>query len=195
MGAESIYFTIKGEAKRQEIQDAFERQQEENRLYNGSRDGYSGDFQTVDKVDFRLHETFESEREAIEYCLKHAEKWSSVVAVRFKVRKLYDKRDILKRAIESFRELQASKNSLEREALSKLTVKKGLVKCSKCTSHLKANLLRSENCPVCGGSLRLASYEKRLQKLAERMNKANDKIKKMSKIVRIDTLVAGWGAC
>lgn len=199
MGADSIGFTLQGEASRGDIQSRFDRQRLQDREDNGSRDGYSGDFQTVDSIDYRLHETFESQQEAMEYCLRHAQKWSTVVAVRFKVKQLHDKRGTLKRATDAYSDLRRKLDALRCESLDKLKARKGLVKCSRCGSRIKASMLHAEACPVCRESLRLAPYAKRIAKLEARIQAATDKINtlkaKLSKVVRTDTLVAGWGAC
>ena len=83
MSACLISFQIGRKASRSEIEAAFRRQQENDRLENGHQDGYSGDFQTVSKVDFHLSQVFTSRNEAFEYCMKNASKWDSVVAVYF----------------------------------------------------------------------------------------------------------------
>lgn len=82
MGATNIDLVIKGKADRATIKAAFEEQQKRDRNDNG--DGsYTGDFQTVDRVDFDLRE-FASYNEASDYCLEKAEKWVSVVAVYYR---------------------------------------------------------------------------------------------------------------
>jgi hypothetical protein len=86
MGSDSIFFKVKGKASKDEINKAFKARQESDADENGHRQGYSGDFQTVHKIDFRLYQTdtFESLNEAQEYCLKHAEKFLTVIAVYYK---------------------------------------------------------------------------------------------------------------
>jgi hypothetical protein len=84
MGACNIEFSLKGKASRSEIQSAFDQRVQEDAAENGHQHGYSGDFQTVDKVDFKhLGTVFPDINAAEEYALDHAEKWSTVVAVYF----------------------------------------------------------------------------------------------------------------
>jgi hypothetical protein len=81
MGACSISMTVKGDATEEEVMKAFANQQQEDRYDNGHREGYSGDFQTVDRVKFTKN-VFTDGEEAFEYCLSNAQKWSYVVAVK-----------------------------------------------------------------------------------------------------------------
>lgn len=87
MGACSIGFSEKGEARKDEVIQAFRNRQEADRddyaceHDEDDGDGYTGDFQTVNRVDFR-GKVFADHDEANEYCLDHAEKWSTVVAVK-----------------------------------------------------------------------------------------------------------------
>lgn len=81
MGACDISFTIKGKVDKIKIQDEFELQRSKDESENGHQDGYSGDFQTVSKIDFHLSKEFKTRNEAFEYCLNNAKKWETVVAV------------------------------------------------------------------------------------------------------------------
>lgn len=83
MGACNIEFTAPGNYSRNQVVEKFREQQSCDAMYNGHQEGYSGDFQTVDEVKFHDVE-FTSYREAHDYCLKHAQKWEFVVAVRLK---------------------------------------------------------------------------------------------------------------
>jgi len=84
MGACNIEIYLTGKQSGKEIDEAFNRQQEDDAAYNGHRDGYSGDFQTVREVQYHLTKVFESHDLAHDYCLNNAEKWHSVVAVYYK---------------------------------------------------------------------------------------------------------------
>lgn len=85
MGASNIEFKIKGKATKTQIDQRFKEQVESDRDENGHRHGYSGDFQTVDRVDYKyLAEPFENYDEATDHCLETAKKWTTVVAVYFK---------------------------------------------------------------------------------------------------------------
>lgn len=86
MGACSISMTVKGDATREEVMQAFRKQQEIDRdnwySEDGEEsDGYTGDFQTVSTVKFADKE-FENEDEAMDYCLDNAQKWTNVIAVK-----------------------------------------------------------------------------------------------------------------
>lgn len=84
MGSSNIGFTIAGKASVEKIKKAFARRVKEDRAYNGHRDGYSGDFQTVSGVNFNhLGQVFKSYNEAQDYALDRSEKWGPAVAVYF----------------------------------------------------------------------------------------------------------------
>lgn len=80
MGACNIEFTIKGKAAEHEIDEAFTRRRKLDAEYNGHQEGYSGDFQTVDYIEFD-GTIFDNYGEAQEYCLAKAKKWEYAVAV------------------------------------------------------------------------------------------------------------------
>lgn len=82
MGAHNIEFDVP-DCEEREIKTIFKKKQDENKEYNGSQGGYSGDFQTVDSVE--IHDKiFDSYKDAHDYCLDHAQKWDFVVAVKYK---------------------------------------------------------------------------------------------------------------
>lgn len=84
MGACSIDFELEGKKTFREVREALKGRQAEDAAENGHRDGYSGDFQTVHTVEDHSHKgTFKTFNEAFDYCLEHAEKWESVIAVKY----------------------------------------------------------------------------------------------------------------
>ena len=83
MGASNIAFVIKSKLTESEVESAFQNQVLNDRVENGHRSGYSGDFQTVDRVVCRFHEVFSDRDQAENYCLDNAEKWSYVIAVHY----------------------------------------------------------------------------------------------------------------
>jgi hypothetical protein len=86
-GAHDISFELKGEATRTEIEKAFKEQQAQDAMYDEDEDGYSGDFRTVNRVDFKhLGKVFETMDEAYEFGLDKAEKWETVVALYYKAK-------------------------------------------------------------------------------------------------------------
>lgn len=83
MGACEISFIRDGTLSQNQIEEAFRARQQDDRAQNGHQDGYSGDFQTVNRIEFRT-DVFETRAEAMDYCLSEAQKWDSVIAVMFK---------------------------------------------------------------------------------------------------------------
>ena len=85
MGAHNIEFRIQSKASWSEITNAFRGRRLADRECNGHQEGYSGDFQTVQSVDMNhLGDIFDSYDEAVNFCLKHAEKWETMVAVYYR---------------------------------------------------------------------------------------------------------------
>jgi hypothetical protein len=83
MGACNIDFAVQGKSTSSDIKAAFRQHQDDDRSYNGSRDGYSGDFQTVNDVKI-TNKMFDDFQTAYDYCLDTAKKWDYVVAVKYK---------------------------------------------------------------------------------------------------------------
>jgi len=82
MGACSIDFFIKGHASIKDIEKKFIEIKLENKHDNGHCEGYSGDFQTVGKVNFSyLFDGSGNLEKDFEFCLDKAEKWENVVAI------------------------------------------------------------------------------------------------------------------
>lgn len=199
MGTENISFEINKKATRSEIEAAFKRQQNEDRSYNGTRDGYSGDFQTVSGVKDHTHMIFNSQSEAEDYCLEQAKKWEFVVAVYYrdakyvpskKVQKLQDKiKDLTQRLA----------------ANATLTFKMPAFKtCEGCDSKVNTSKMRGHKCPVCHeGDFRPLSHQrsevsfkaKIAEATAEREALVKAEREKASAKGEIKTLIAGWGAC
>lgn len=201
MGADSISIELEKKATREQIESAFKRQRAHDADYNGHREGYSGDFQTVHSVDYsHLSKVFPSQDEAFEYCLKHAEKFCTVVAVYYvegtplKSAKL----DKLNAKIEfSVELLQTIKcMSFDRD--------KAFKTCGGCKSRLAVARFKGSNCPVCGFDLRSAKLINNIRTLNEKIEQLRkdrqaliDQLNAKRKIKDKDvkTLVAGWGAC
>lgn len=201
MGACDISFRIGRKASRSEIEAAFRRRQDQDRLENGHQDGYSGDFQTVSKVDFHLSQVFTSQNEAYEYCMKHASKWDTVVAVYFLDLKVKTAR--IDKAAESLKTLRQDLRNLESTDLDR---SKAFQSCQCCKSRVALTFVKRPVCPVCQSDLRPAAFRRRLEALKAKVTKAEsrladliktdrDRLASKAKESQFCTLVAGWGAC
>lgn len=201
MGACNIELTQKGKLSRSEIEAAFRRQQEQDRLENGHQDGYSGDFQTVSKVDCHLSQVFTSHSEAADYCLKHASKWDTVVAVYFL--DLQVKTGRIDKAAESLKTLRQDLRNLESTVLDR---SKPFRTCPDCKSRLAVQRFNGPACPVCQSDLRPAAFQRRLEALKAKVKAAESRLSDLIKTERdrlaskakpsqFRTLIAGWGAC
>jgi hypothetical protein len=200
MGACDISFTIGKKATKNEILDNFKKVQERDREYNGHQEGYSGDFQTVDGVECHLDKLFTSHREAMDYCLSVAEKWSSVIAV------YYVQLDLEKSKTQINLEKRINELQKQLSNLNIFTTKNKYAKCSQCGSKLAIAHMRYKQCPLCGNSLKTATELKKSSRIADTIDKLKARIDVLSKEARekamkkngeknIKTLVAGWGAC
>lgn len=199
MGACNIEFTLKGKKSRNEIYDAFKKQQDQDRLENGRRDGYSGDFQTVSKIDYRLDNVFTSYSEAHDFCLKHASKWETVVAVYFCNVKIESKS--IAKLSESLKPLRTQLADLERTPLART---KAFQTCGACKSKVSTSHFHGVTCPVCRADLRPKVLQNKIASLKSKIAKVETKLadkikterqKQIEKSSQIETMVAGWGAC
>ena len=206
MGAHNIEFVLEKKASWRTIENAFNEQRKADAEYNGSQDGYSGDFQTVNTVLNHTFQVFNSYKEAHEYCLNHAEKWTSVVAVYY--RSIPQR--LMKRT-KSMDKLSVKISSLKDKLmeLEKRQVKLAkFVTCEGChskvaTKHLR---LRSTMCPVCGeGDFRPLWLQRKIVKLNKDITTLGSKwaslldkqrARALAKLTDKDicTLIAGWGA-
>lgn len=203
MGACDISFSLDGKKTFSQVEQAFKDQQRQDASENGHRDGYSGDFQTVHKVEDHSYKTdiFSDRQEAMEYCLKNADKWTSVVAVKYKkVGEIKDAK--LTKLQKRFSDAQkARREAGEKVAKAILEAKSTLVGCKDCGSKIARKRLKSVKCPVCNTRLVAPSAEKRLAKLDAKVEaigklidaRHDELIKKAKGEVR--WLIAGWGAC
>jgi len=200
MGACDISFTIGKKATKTEILDNFKKVQARDHEYNGHQEGYSGDFQTVDGVECHLDKLFTSHREAMDYCLSVAEKWSSVIAV------YYVQLDLTKSKTQVNLEKRIDKLQKQLNNLAIFTTKNKYTKCSQCGSKFSIAHMRYKQCPLCGNSLKTATELKRSSRIAETIDKLKARVDILSKEARekamkkngeknVKTLVAGWGAC
>jgi hypothetical protein len=86
-GATNIGFFLPKKATKTEIEAEFKKRRKADAEMNGDSDSYSGDLQTVKRVEYRYlsdSNVFENRSKAEDFCLDKAEKWEFVVAVYFK---------------------------------------------------------------------------------------------------------------
>lgn len=200
MGACDIAFTIGGKASRIEIQQAFEKQREKDTIRNGHQDGYSGDFQTVDRVEYHLDNVFTSYREAMDYCLEKSEKFVHVVAV------YYIQVDIEASKTQRNLEKKIVKLKEEQRTLHRFQDNTGFVKCKHCGSRLNKKHVLYKTCRLCDQSLLTRRELYKAERIAAQIKNAEYLIEKIKAEARkkaiekngeknLKTLVAGWGAC
>lgn len=200
MGACDISFTIGGKASRIEVETAFKKRRENDSIRNGHQDGYSGDFQTVDRVEYHFDRLFTSHTEALEYCLEKAEKFVNVVAV------YYIQVSVEKTKLQVKLEEKIVKLKEEQRLLHRFQENTGFVKCSHCGSRLNKKHVLYKTCRLCDQSLltrrelykaeRIAAKIKNAECLIEKIQaEQKEKALKKNGEKNVKTLVAGWGAC
>jgi len=204
MGAHNIEFEMAGAPSFHAIKEKFNDLRKENRDYNGHQEGYSGDFQTVHDVKDHTNLMFDDYNAAHEYCMKTAQKWDFVVAVRYK---FLDKTAFKYSA--KVEKLSAKLTALNTQMLTLVRAPVKLPKfatCEGCHSKVATQNLRqgSTKCPVCGeGDFRPLGLQRKIAKLnakiklAEKARDAqvkSEREKGLKKHGKVGTLVAGWGA-
>lgn len=172
MGAEYIEMKLDGKLSRMEVESEVRSRAIEDRAENDSRSGYSGDWQTVNRIEFRGQQP--GYREAAEYIQKNAEKWSYGIAVQYEAvegEAVQTDRDKAKREkLNAAVEAATAARRAAGEAVSQKIVadKRPNVNCSGCTSRFPRKFLRSRStvkCVVCGVRLVSATDEAKLAKL------------------------------
>ncbi len=202
MGACNIEFEMLGAPGILAIQKAFKEQQLTDNRENGSG-SYSGDFQTVDRVNDHTDKTFNSYDEAHDYCMKNAQKWDFVVAVRYHFIKsgVFVKSAKLLKLEEKLKDLNSKQNESHKTTFKMPAFKT----CEGCESKINTKHMRGVKCPVCGeGDFRPLSVQRSELALKSKIADAGADVKAQLKIEHektmkkngsVGTLIAGWGAC
>lgn len=96
MGATNISMYLPGTLTKEQVKAAFQKRKDEDRVEYGT-DSYNGSFSTIDSV--RIEDrVFDTVREAEDYCLNNAEKWSYAVAVKTRSKTTTRKRMLFTKA-------------------------------------------------------------------------------------------------
>jgi len=219
MGAWSINFEVDGNKSFYEVLNVFKKKQGHDSSYNGHRDGYSGDFQTLDTVEDHSHKgVFNCQNKAHDYALNKSEKWSFAVAVKYKVigetKKTTTLKTIDKKLTAS--NVQLKKLNAKVDAWTKklwvkrfpVMDKKKTFKCSNCKSTINLKFVEPTmfwskfeervycyKCPVCERGLILPAQLKRANQIKKEIEKVKDKIdqlveKRASTVENLNTKAA-----
>lgn len=177
MGACNIDLDLDGKLTEREVRDAIARQRSNDEDENGDR-GYTGDWQTIDRITFS-GKTFSTYNEAYEHCSEKCPKWEGL-AVRYKA---CDKATLNTKAMEklvakkgvAWKKLQDAEKDAEIKAKSG---KSEFVKCKECGSRIARKHLRARECPICrqqellplaaGAIARIAKLKEKYQELKEK---------------------------
>lgn len=197
MGANNICLELNGKRTVKEVEEAFREQKKLDAEVNGHQDGYSGDFQTISRVECHFEKVFANINVASEYCLEKSEKWDKAIAVHYvkyfkyskKVASINKKIDALNRKI-----IHTEQKNIEKMK------KKSHITCKKCKSRLNTAYI-GISCKVCGEILinlnRVDALNKKIDELraknAQQKKLEEKNVKPTSK--NVDTLIGGWGAC
>jgi excinuclease UvrABC ATPase subunit len=168
MGACSIEFTLSGKKTRQQIERAFKKRKREDKDYNGHREGYSGDFQTVHEVKHH-DKIFNSYNDAWDYCLDNAQKWDYVISTYYL--DLDVSKDVKWKTLAqnvSRLELKEDVKDLKQKLFSQMKNAKSVkVTCKGCTSSINRSYLKNEKCPICSHSLLSVTDQNKIAKALE----------------------------
>jgi len=215
MGTSNIEFDIP-DGPRSKVESAFKAQQRQDASNNGSREGYSGDFQTVSSVDFHSKE-FTDYNEAHDYCLDNAEKWSTVVAVKYKCFNHLKKSgkalkfisgELVSNKLLTLKERLVNEKLADSNLRDKITkgikeAKSKTIGCKNCNSQVNRKYVKQVLCcPVCSNTLMSPTAVKQLKNKGDKLADINKQIKeetnklktKNSKLAKTRWLIAGWGA-
>lgn len=213
MGAQDISFELNGDKTFAEVRLEFKRRQDQDRSENGHCGGYSGDFQTVSRVEDHGDKVFNKLSEAKDYCIDKARKWESVIAVKYKVidKVPTDKKlDKLKtKAKDLCDKWQADRKAMELDASKRMVG--SFVTCLDCKARMPVSFTTAggvqdyldKNCPVCRNSLaRRGARAKVIRSYNAYQAKCNEikaheqelRQKAANKSSNTAWLVCGWGA-
>jgi len=207
MGAHDISFTVDGSQPFSAVRDAFKTRRESDAQENG-HGRYSGDFQTVNRVDNHGDKVFDTESLAQDYCLKNAQKWENVIAVRVKkidAPKPTKAIEKLRATVKTLRDTLRNAHGSALEGYKAARLSCQYMTCRNCKSRLAARYLSSitDSCAVCGESLAARSLLRRVESLQAKLNKANERLATLEKSALSAALaksdktywyVCGWGA-
>lgn len=196
MGAHNIEMVLDGKLSRSQVENKIEKQRREDRDYNGHQEGYSGDWQTIPRVEFR-DKIFSNYEQAADYCLDNAEKWSHAIAVKFKEKpkysaKLIKMKEAHSKTIHAYRELETKLKTDIKNAKSKT------IGCQSCESKVNRSYVNNGSCPVCGESLLSNTATDHLKNAQDKIKKQKElidqRIKEENEKGDVKWLIAGWAA-
>ena len=210
MSACDISFTLDGSKPFSDVLAKFRDKRGHDSQGNGHADGYSGDFQTVNEVLNHSDKIFDSLSAAQDYCLKHAQKWENVIAVKYRI----VEKEIKPNKTQEKLTAKAKTLSEEIRGLSYIAhnnyvamlERKRVINCGECKSRLNAKFLRknSMECPLCKVSLASKGEQRKIDTLSKQFEKAREKSKAITDKIyakmlaeskQTKWLVCGWGAC
>ena len=194
MGSCNVSTYVSGDKSRQDIRQHIQNLRSENRDYNGHQEGYSGDWQTIDQINFS-DKIFNTEEEAHEYALDNTKKWEGM-AVRYKQIKEVKPSAQLKKVQKAILALETKRLKLKENYLkfakaawvkrAPVLAKRKTFKCGSCKSTLNMKFVEASNsgsietyytCPVCERGLLLPAQLKRANALRKAIAKIEEQIK------------------
>ena len=78
MGSSGVDLVYDGDLSISQVKKEIKKQVKEDRAYNGHRDGYSGDWQTIRNISFQPQRSFKSVDKAIDWCLDNCDKHDAI---------------------------------------------------------------------------------------------------------------------
>lgn len=211
MGASGYYITVKAEDKKK-VQEHWDSTYEED-AYESGQGAYAGNATTMGKVIARFYDKkFDTENEAVDFLHKTHNKWSPPIAVSFRLPAEPSKRwEAKKNKAQHKRNVASDKLKLAQKAIRQAFIERRskFVGCKNCGSKLShdhmvldmnrfPSQVRTPDCPVCKASLISKTDQGKLDKLQEKLNKAQEEYRIACQLPvgkKIGWVVGGWAAC
>lgn len=180
MGSGTVWLEFDGKLTEEQVRSEIQDKREENKDYNGHREGYSDDWQTIHHIEFYYRQEFQSHEEAFNYCADNAQKGCAIAVVFLAQTKNVDDNKKLVKMNTLIDELNFAKNVLIdkkhvliNEILTDAkTAKSKTIGCKTCESSINRSRLKSMGCPVCSSDLTSDTNKLKIQKLETKIKDA-----------------------
>ena len=172
MGHNINYLTYEKNVNKKEVQ----RYWDEYAAQEDREEGCSGLNSNIRWID-HICDNYE---DAEEYIKSHDKGWYDQLAVKYReYPKIEPSKTMLNLQDRLNREVEKKKTYAEQHSIS--TFKAEFIGCPQCGSKLKKDLLRKNNCPLCGTELRSKTTIETLERYDKNINELNKLIKEEEK--------------
>lgn len=198
MGSANIGLRFKGQKTAAQINKLVNEQRKEDREYNGHREGYSGDWQTIHDIEDHTDKIFDSVSEADEYCLRNTEKGAALIVYYKSIPKTEPQ--YISKLKDKLTALRVELDKQPRLILDGIkSAKSKTIGCKTCSSSISRKYLTSVKCPICSTLFITKTQQNKLDNITNNITLVNSKLRESKKKIaakckNINTMVAGWAA-